>query len=464
MEQNVVKYCNVMYGALRPAFSTAAGFAKKNGTPYSVLLTTTPSDLDSENGLFTYKLINDAWRWDEKAYDMFFDNDEEFIHGFVEDNSNNNFVYIEYSYSELGKDEKWFRKQIKELGNDMALVKREILLEWTYASVDSVFEEEDLDRISKYVEKSEKNGFKTLMLNQNKYLMYIIEDYQDLYLKNWLVSIDISGGLGQDRTVITVIDPADERVKMLLISNSMPLTDLEEVLIELKTFYLPKAIFAPELNYSGEYLIGRLQKLEIFKDSFVYTKYDRNVKAERTTPIMQNQTTIHSNSKFKKPVKQYGVRTTKSTRGIMINEILFDLVHEKPELFNNKFIFSELKTLVKKKNGKIEHREGAHDDVIFSYLIGLYALRYMTESTKVLIKRSNPANFKSSYISENSEIKKEDETTKKLSTIDNLRLLDDRNMTGLNKEMLLRSVEINDQSNENKLSNRRVGRFSDLFK
>lgn len=41
-EMAFVKYCNVMYGALRPAFSTASGFAKKNGTPYSVLLTTTP--------------------------------------------------------------------------------------------------------------------------------------------------------------------------------------------------------------------------------------------------------------------------------------------------------------------------------------------------------------------------------------------------------------------------------------
>ena len=38
-EMAFIKFCNVMYGSMRPAFSTASKFAKLNGTPYSVLIT-----------------------------------------------------------------------------------------------------------------------------------------------------------------------------------------------------------------------------------------------------------------------------------------------------------------------------------------------------------------------------------------------------------------------------------------
>ena len=34
-----------MYGSMRPAFTTASDFAKQSGTPYSVLITTTPKEL-----------------------------------------------------------------------------------------------------------------------------------------------------------------------------------------------------------------------------------------------------------------------------------------------------------------------------------------------------------------------------------------------------------------------------------
>ena len=122
------------------------------------------SDLDSDNGVFTYNLIQSACRWDERMYDWYWDREggeegEAYVRHHIEENSQNNFVYIEYSYKELGKDDAWFRKQIKELNNNMSLVKRELLLEWTHASVDSVFSEETLDRISKFAERKSINGW-----------------------------------------------------------------------------------------------------------------------------------------------------------------------------------------------------------------------------------------------------------------------------------------------------------------
>ena len=391
-EMAFIKFCNVMYGAMRPAFTTASKFARKNKTPYSVLITTTPSDLDSENGIFTYNLIQSACRWDEKMYDWYFnagggDEGEAYIRNYVEENSQNNFIYIEYSYKELGKDDKWLAKQVKELNNDMSLVKRELLLEWTHTSVDSVFSEETLDRIARFAEQKNINDYQKIYFHNNKYAMYIIEDLGNMVAMPWLVSADIGGGLSQDRTVLTVIDPFTSRVKALLISNTMPVDELEEVVVEMKKLYFPKMIFAPERNYSGDYLIKNLFKnKEVdFTDSITYYRLSDSLLKKRTKPndeLFNSQTTISSSkSRRSKDVAkyEYGVNTNVKTRTIMVENILFNLVEEHPELINNPFIFSELKTLVRTKTGKIEHQSGAHDDIIMSYLIGLYVLQHHTE-------------------------------------------------------------------------------------
>ena len=70
----------------------------------------------------------------------------------------------------------------------------------------------------------------------------------------------------------------------------------------------------------------------------------------------------------------------------MIEEILWNLIEYRKEAFNNREIFKELKTLQRKSNGKIEHSAAGHDDLLFSYLIGVYALRYESTSMKRFLK------------------------------------------------------------------------------
>ena len=443
-EMAFIKFCNIMYGSMRPAFSTASKFAKQNGTPYSVLVTTTPSDLDSENGIFVYNLIQSACRWDEKMYDWCFDKGggkagEDYVRAYIENNSQNNFVYIEYSYKELGKDEAWLAKQTKELNNNTSLVKRELLLEWTHSSVDSVFSEETLDRVARFAEQKSVNDYQKIYLLNNKYPMYIIEDMENMVDTPWLVSADIGGGLSQDRTVLTVIDPFTSRIKALLISNTMPVNELEQVVVELKSLYLPKMIFAPERNYSGDYLIANLfsnTKVN-FKDSITYYKLSDNLLKKRvqgrTELFNSTNGVLSSGAKRSKDVAkyEYGVNTNVKTRSIMVENILFNLVEETPELINNPFLFSELKTLVKTKNGKIEHQAGSHDDVVMSYLIGLYTLQNHTEANKKQFKRSKNSEGSESFLRsirpatgvEDGEEKDSNKPTKTISTLQRLSVL-----------------------------------------
>jgi hypothetical protein len=55
-------------------------------------------------------------------------------------------------------------------------------------------------------------------------------------------------------------------------------------------------------------------------------------------------------------------------------EILQDTIINDPAAFRLKAIVDQIATLERTKNGKIDHASGCHDDVLFGYLIGRYAL------------------------------------------------------------------------------------------
>ena len=337
------------------------------------------SNLDNPSGAFAYNLITSAAKWDEMLYDLYFEKGEDAVREYVESNSDNNFMYIEYSYKQLGKDDKWLAKMIKELNNDMVLVKRELLLQWTYSSSDSVFKEEELDLLSRYADKD----YVGKLIFKDKYIMYMIKKPSNLYKKNWIVSIDIAGGLGKDKTAITVIDPLDNKPIMVMYNNTMTVPDLVEVVKELIDTYMPNAVIIPERNNMGTTFIELMIKSPKYERNMFYS-----IKTRKTEKIVQEDKNLFR----KKPkyvnreTRVFGIDTTTKNRKIMTEDILSMLVKERPDHINNRDIFAEIKTLEKTKTGKIEHSSNGHDDLLMSYLIGMYTILYEQEALKRFVK------------------------------------------------------------------------------
>lgn len=372
-----LKYNETMMGAMVPAFSTASAAARENGTPYSILLTTTPSSLDIPEGKFVHDtLIEQAMDFDEKMYDYYFERGLEWLADFVANNSNNYFVVVKFSYKQLGKSEAWLKEQLRKMNNNMTLVKRELLLEWTYSSDDSLLDEETLNTIAQYADRD----YVSKLLILDKYMLYYIRQPSNIFKKNYVISMDIAGGLGRDKTAITVIDPKDNLPTAVMYSNKMTVVDLVEVTCELLDRYFPMGIVVPELNYSGNTFMELMLKKGKYNSNLFYTI--KETKAER---IIQEDRDIFAKAKKKyvrKEKRVYGINTTAATRKIMVEDILFNLINNKPESFNNRDIFKELKTLERKKTGKIEHSDSGHDDILMSYLIGLFAILFEQKSMK----------------------------------------------------------------------------------
>jgi len=71
----------------------------------------------------------------------------------------------------------------------------------------------------------------------------------------------------------------------------------------------------------------------------------------------------------------YGVDTNTKTRPQMF-DLLPDIVNFEPEKIISPHFYQDIADLQTKKNGKIEHADGAHDDSLMSYLFFRWALHF----------------------------------------------------------------------------------------
>lgn len=194
-----MKYNDITYKAAAPAYSRAAENAKKHETPYGIVITTTPNNIDEGTpGAFCYDMIQNAATWSVDLFDL----SPEELTNFINSNSTNDFIFVQYTYKDLGRSEEWLEKQKRLLANDMLTLKREVLLIWPHSTDGAVFNEEQLSKVFNFLKP-----VKTTLLVFNKYPISFYEDPE--LSMNYILSCDVSGGLSSDNSVINIIHPED---------------------------------------------------------------------------------------------------------------------------------------------------------------------------------------------------------------------------------------------------------------
>ena len=73
----------------------------------------------------------------------------------------------------------------------------------------------------------------------------------------------------------------------------------------------------------------------------------------------------------KQKTKVYGLDSSKDVRDLLI-DILRDRMERHKDKFHSPVLLDELSKMVVKRNGKVEHSENSHDDLVFSLLMALY--------------------------------------------------------------------------------------------
>lgn len=351
-EYAFIPYNDIVYQSATPAFNTASMNAKRNGKPYGIIITTTPGDLTTDMGMEANRKRNLATKFSERWYDF----SPQQLQELLDKNNQSTFVYIRFTYQQLGKGEEWFKKICLAMELNWTAIRREVCLEWAKVATNCPFTPEELEMVKNFVREPIR---KMPMLNG----MYEFNVYEDVNLANPpIAGVDVSGGMKRDSSTITLIDSATTKVFADFNCNYINTIDLARVLMELTTKYMPNVVINIERN--GGFGISVIAKL-------LETRVKRNLFFEIKDKVIEERSDgIHTMKKTQK-TKVYGTTNTGQTR-----EIMMDILRQRVDLHKDKFIspilHSELETLEMKKNGRVEHSDNAHDDQIFSYLMAMY--------------------------------------------------------------------------------------------
>jgi hypothetical protein len=315
-------------------------------------------------------MMDNACPFLEEMYDW----NKKQILQFITDNSSNDFLNIKFTWQELGLSEEWYLKECRSLNNNLLIIRREIDLEWTKASDNSVFKEETLDKIFKILKPSIGTAFLQPkrdaediegILKEN----YVIKIYKELIPnKVYFVGCDVGGGTQNDYSAFVVIDPDNMDICAVFRNNKINTSIFSSLLISLIENVIPNAYLFIEDNSLGLGVIGQLLRRIPTRLFYDYKLPDKDKKK-----------LIH---KTPNNIK-YGVHTDATSRSLMI-DILFEVTDANYSELAYPELYDELKTLVYSKNGKVEHDTNAHDDILFAYLMVKYAIRYSNNINKFL--------------------------------------------------------------------------------
>ena len=263
-----VPYNHVIYPNMVPAFMTAANYARANGKPSGMIITTTPGVLTTDEGLYAFNQKDAATQFNEK---IFYEANYQQLMDIINSNQNSNFVYIKFTYQQLGKSEQWFKQICINMQLDWPAIRREILLEWSQSNTNCPFSQEDLDIIKSLV----KNPIQTMVFF-NKFSFNIYEQLNNFNLNRYppLIGVDVSGGYNKDSSAITIVDSYSTKVVADFNCNYISTPELAYLLIELVK-YLPNAVINVERNGGyGASVLAKLVRSSI-KRNLWYTIEDR---------------------------------------------------------------------------------------------------------------------------------------------------------------------------------------------
>lgn len=310
--------------------------------------------MDTSPGMEAQLLLENTQKWTEEMYDW----DDEHIHNYMFVEGSNHIVYIEYSYTQIGKTREWFNNIADEIGNPL-VVRREILLQRLRGSSASPYDREDID----YIIDCGQVPIKTVYL-QDYYEMKIYKDFDKSV--PYIVGVDCSTGTVGDNNAFTVIDPYTIEPVAEFECSFCGETMYENILKELVKKYIPRSIVVIERNSVGDGII----------DHLMYSPIAGNLYFDKDKDLLGNTLKEHETiqsmlTKQAKRKTMYGVYTSGASRETMF-AILSNHVANYKEKFVGQNVIRDLSRLVKAPSGKIEAGKGFHDDSIMSYLIGLY--------------------------------------------------------------------------------------------
>lgn len=359
----------ITFPAIMASTNTARQNAAKAGQVHSNLYTTTAGDPSTDEGAYALDILTKAMRFTEHLYDC---KDREAAHEMVAKNSENGLVDGTFSYLQLGYTHEWFRDIIARNNVPPDEVQRDYLNNWITLAKNPIIPKATLEKMGEFRKPDP--------LYCEIFGEYIVNWYvpretvtsPEFKKKALILGMDASEMIGRDFTTFVCIDPEDLSVVMTFRCNESNTMKVALFVSDILTEY-PRMLFVPERKSTAITIIDTVIVVMQKQGQNPFTRIFNKIVDQKHLKEFSD-VSIYDTSLVDTSYRKYlGFMTTGPTRNILYKEILQKAAAMSADRIYDPVLINELSGL-QATNGRIDHRVGAHDDMVFSWMLACYAV------------------------------------------------------------------------------------------
>ena len=373
-----IKNIDITLPVLLATGTQARQIARDNGNPYGTIFTTTAGYLSSPEGSYAYKVYNDCLPWNEHLLDC---QNEDELSDTIKRNSpsGKSYVLCEFSHRQLGYTDEWLRETINNVMADDTKIETEFLNKWQEGNASSPIPK-DLLRV---INNSVIHEPKTTITTSGYIIRWYVPEHEirnklkDRYI---IMGCDTSDGIGNDDIAMCMRDVSTGEVLAVGVYNETNLIVFANWLVDMLVEY-PNITLIIERKSSGVSIIDNLllllpaKNIDPFKRIFNWVTNDANINQEYKR-IIQTPVNARDPSIYVKYKKEFGYATSavgRSSRDNLYGISFNTSVKYTASCVRDKTLIRQLNDLVR-KNDRIDHQEGGHDDLVIAWMLPLWML------------------------------------------------------------------------------------------
>ncbi len=379
-EPPFIPFIDVIVPAMLAATTAAVEEAKKFGTNYGNIFTTTAGKKDTRSGKFIHEMLQNAMVFDERK--LFDCDDSRSAQELVKNNTPDGgcIMNMTLSHRQLGYTDAWLRDAIIRSKATGEAAERDFLNRWTSGGLSSPLSTElnNLLRQSEmeplFVERTKRN------YAINWYLPY--ERIHEFMMYNdCTIGLDTSEGIGRDSMAFVMIDNRTLRVVATLNVSETNVVNFAEFIAEFLVKY-PKVTVIPERKSTGVTIIDMLLiKLPMlgedpFKRIF-NTVIDEGHHIEKDEfKCLFSSIDTRARGHADKYKKRFGFATAgdgRFSRNGLYDGTLVRAAKLTNQHMYDKRLIDEVTGLVV-KNDRIDHKTSGHDDMVIAWMLAAWML------------------------------------------------------------------------------------------
>jgi hypothetical protein len=364
------EYCvniKISYSTILASTGTARENARKNGKPYSNIITTTAGDPMKQECKEAAEILEGAMPFTELLYDL---EDNKTLHDVVAASSPQKMIIGVFSHLQLGYDNNWLRQKITRNRMSRDSVMRDYLNRRVSIADKPIISEDVLRSIT-----SSEREPNWIQIVGEKFVIswYLPEDVvKSAAFKErpFVVGCDSSEMIGRDATTLIGVDPRSLDTIMSFRCYEGNINVVGSMIAQLMLMF-PKMILVPENKSSGTAIIDNV--------SLILRKYNHNPfvrmfnwVVDRRNELEFSGIDIRDTTLMDTSVKRYfGVKTDKSKRDELYTTTLMEGTSRACSRIKDHNLIEELSSLTN-RNGRVDHAVGGHDDSVIAWLMAMW--------------------------------------------------------------------------------------------